>query len=341
MSVVFSGTNQGVFTQTAGNPAVILQVREGVDWIRTYNQTQIAAQTASTGYEFYYQFGMAPGTGVEYASNSGSSAVNTLWLTTGGFTPISNTINVLGAAVNITSISNATTPRVLVASTAALNTGMIVRLYNTNSEAGGLQLGAMDFTITVIDSTHFDLAYMSTIAATTGGQYRVVPFNPYFYPPRRVISAIASSTLNGANVAIVSMTVTHAFTVGQSVRLIIPTVTSVAFGMTSLNQVEATIVAVGAAGFNSTTNTITLNLDVSAAGTFAWPLSANGTFTPAQVVPVGADTAQANTSGVNPFEDAEINQGYIGIQLAGGAQSPAGVSGDVIYWVAGKSFNGQ
>lgn len=337
MSVVFSGTTQGVFTQTAGNPAQLLKIREGVDWIETRNITQMAAPLGTTGVEFFWQLGFPSGAAVQDAYNSGATATQKTYVTSGGFTNVTNTINTLGAAVNITSISNATPPVVTVASTAALSTGQIVRMYNTNSEANGLQLGSIDFTITVINGTTFSLPFMSAIAATTGGQYRVVPYDPYFYPPTRVISAITSSTLNGANVAVVSLTVTHAFTVGQKIRFLIPTVTSTAFGMSALNQVEGTILAVT----NSTTvNTITVNVDVSALGTFAWPVSANGTFTPAQVVPVGENTSQALLAGVNQFQDAELNNGYLAISLAGGINSPAGVSGDVIYWVAGKSFSG-
>lgn len=349
MSVVFSGTTQGVFTQVAGNPAKILQIREGVDWIRTYNQTQIAANAASTGYEFYYQFGMASGTGIEYRSNAGATAVDTTWLTVGGFTLVTNTVNTPGASVALTSISGATPPLVTVTPAllaGQLNNGDIVRIFNTT---GAQQLGSIDFTIGAVTpggagAGTFTLAYMRAIVAATAGTYRRIPYDPYFYPPTRVISEILNSTLNGANVAIVSFTVTHNYTVGQKIRFLIPTVNATAFGMTALNRVEATILAIGASGganVNNTTNTITVDVDVSAMTAFAWPVTANGAFTPAQVVPVGENTAQALTSGVNPFQDAEINQGYIGISLAGGTDSPAGVSGDVIYWVAGKSFNGQ
>jgi hypothetical protein len=56
-------------------------------------------------------------------------------------------------------------------------------------------------------------------------------------------------------------------------------------------------------------------------------------------VPVGESTATANAFGVNPFLDSEINQGFIGIQLAAGVNGPAGQANDVIYWKAGKFFN--
>lgn len=336
MSVVFSGTIQDVFTSdgTAKN----LIIRENVDWIQVTNLTQIAAQTASTGYEFKWIRGMANGSAIEYKSNAGSTAVNTEYIATGGFTPFDTTVNTPGASIALTAISNAATPVVSTANTAGLSDGDIVRLFNVT---GAQQLGGLDFTVgSVVANTSFTLAYMRQIVAGTNGTWRRIPYNPYFYPPSRVISAIAASTLNGAAVAIVSMTVTHAYTVGQKIRFVIPTVTSSAFGMTELDGVEATILAIGAAGINGTTNTITVDVDVTAMTAFAWPLTATSHFTPAQVIPVGANTAQALSSGVNPYLDAELNQGAIGITLAAGADSPAGVANDVIYWVAGKSFNG-
>jgi len=136
------------------------------------------------------------------------------------------------------------------------------------------------------------------------------------------------------------MTVTHPYTVGQKVRFIIPTINATYFGMTQLNDVEATILAVGAADADSVTNTITVDVDVSSFGTFAFPITTSGAFTPAQVVPIGQNMAQSILSNVNVLADSAINQGFIGVQLGAGANGPAGQANDVIYWVAGKSYNG-
>jgi len=335
MSVVFSGTNQGVFTSNGQAKTLIL--RSDVDYIRVYNQTQIAANAASTGYEFYWQRGMAAGTGIEYQSNAGATAVDTVWMTTGGFTLIDNTINVPGPLVALTAVSNATPPVVSTASTANLNNGDIVRLFNVT---GAQQLGGLDFTIgAIVANTSFTLAFMRAIVAGTTGNYRRIPYDPYFYPPSRVISKVRTVVVNGRNATQVTMTVTHNYTIGQVIRFIMPEVTPLAFGMPALNDVEAPIIAINTADVDGVTNTITVDLDSSALGTFAWPLTANGTFTPAQVVPVGENTAVANANGVNPFLGAQENRGFIGIQLGAGVNGPAGQNNDVIYWVAGKSFN--
>ena len=335
MAVVFSGTNQGVFTSTGAAQNVV--IREDVDWMLVTNQTKLIANALSTGYEFKWQRGFAPGTGIEYQSNAGGTAVDIVWLTAGGFTLFDTTVNVPGALVATTAVSGATPPVVATGNTAGLSNGDIVRMFNV---AGAQQLGGMDFTIgAIVANTSFTLAFMRAIVAGGAGNYRRIPYNPYFYPPTRVISKIRSTTLNGAQVTQVTMTVTHAFTVGQAIRFVIPTVTALAFGMTQLDGLQGTIVAVNAADVDGVTNTITVDIDSSSFTAFAWPLTLNVPFTPAQVVPVGENTAQALASNVNPYGDSEVNQGSIGITLAAGTDSPAGVVNDVIYWIAGKSFN--
>jgi hypothetical protein len=333
MSSVFSGTVQGFFTSNGA--AQILQIREDVDWINVYNTTVAAAnQTTAKGVQYYWQRGFPAGAMIAYFKSNAANAANlTQYLTTGGFTLINNTINIPGASIAISAVSNATPPVVSTANTGSLSNGNIVRLFNVT---GAQQLGGLDFTIgNVVTNTSFTLAYAPTIVAGTTGTYRAIPFDYYFYPPTRVISNISQAVQ-----PIITLLVTHAFTVGQRVRLIVPTVTATAYGMTQLNNVETTIVAINQADSNGVTNTITVNVDTSAMTAFAWPLTADPVHTPAQVVPVGENTAQAITSGTNILGDSEINLGYIGISLAGGASSPGGANNDVLYWVAGKSFSG-
>ena len=355
MSAVFSGTVQGSFTSNGS--AKILQIREGIDWINVYNTTQMAAnQTTAKGVQYYWQFGFPQGAMIAYFKSNAANAANlSQYLTSGGFSIVNNTINTPGPLTAITSISSASPPVVTVtSSTSTLSNGSIARLYNVTSD---LQLGGLDFTVgSVTANTSFTLAYMSSaaVAAGTGGNFAVIPYDPYFYPPVRIIAAIDVATAAGcvaaagspalaANQAIITLTVTHAFTIGQVVKFVIPTVTSAAYGMTQLNNVQGTIISVGdtsstAAG--ATTNTIRVNVDVSSFGTFAWPASSDPVHTPAQVVPVGENSAQAILSGSNFIGDSEVNQGFLGISLAGGAGSPGGANNDVIYWVAGKSFSG-
>ena len=111
--------------------------------------------------------------------------------------------------------------------------------------------------------------------------------------------------------------------------------------MTQLDGVEATILAIGTADVDGATNTITINVDTTAMGAFAWPLTTDGVFTPAQVIPVGENTAAALAAvpQANILGDAEQNTATMGMLLKSGANSPAGIAAQTIYWVAGKSFN--
>lgn len=312
---------QGSFTSTGANQTI--QVRSGVDWIRVYNYTQIAANSAATGYEFYWQFGMPAGGGLEYASNGGATAVNLVALAAGtGFTVVDSSINVPGPAVAITAGTNAVQPVYSTANTSGLATGSVVRLTNLTGQAN---LSGYDFTIdTVVAGTSFRIANAlanAPGAVATAGFYRIIPFDPLYYPTKRSIVKITQATQ-----AVVTTSVNHGYVPGMSVRLSVPTV----FGMTQADGLLVNITAV-------TAGTFTVNLDTTAFSAFVFPSAAAVPFTPASCVPVGEETDQF--SNPNLLDDATVNTAYIGVILAAGVNSPAGQANDVIYWMAGKSFN--
>ncbi len=331
MSVVFSGTFSGRFT--SDGTSTFIPLPSGVDWMHVRNETVSYAAGADTGAEFYWQRGDTNGRGTIYVKTTTTNALQVGQIAANsGFFLTDKTINVPGASVALTSISNATPPVVATGSTAGLVNGDIVRIFSTT---GAQQLRGIDFTIgSIVSNTSFTLAFMRSIAAATTGTYRRIPYNPYFYPSTRIISKISA-----ASQAIVTMTVTHEYKVGQKIRFVVPTVNSTAFGMTELNGVEATIVAINQADANGVTNTITVDVDTSGFTAFAWPLTAAGDFTPAQIVPVGQNTAESLDLGVDILSDATFNTAQFGMTLAAGTLSPAGAANDVITWVAGKSFN--
>lgn len=317
---------QGNFTSTGANKT--LEIRSDVDWMRVYNLTQAAAANANAGVEFYWQRGFATNNGMVYFHAAGSQVISISTAAAGigagaigGFTLVDSSTQSTGAATALTAISTAATPRVTVASTALLTTGDVVRL---NTIAGAPQLGGIDFTITVIDATHFDLANMAqlTVAGTTGF-YRKLNFPSLYYPRRRFITKITQATS-----AVVTTSVDHGYTVGQEIRFNVPSV----YAMTQMDGLSGTVTAV-------TAGTFTVDIDSSAFTAFAFPLAAIVPFSPAESIPFGEDTAQALSSAVDILGDATINQGYIGMVLGGGAASPGGANADVMYWVAGKSFN--
>lgn len=317
---------QGRFTSDGSTRTI--SIRSDVDWMKVYNITVAAAnQTTAVGVEYYWQRGFPAGAMWEYLKSNAANAANlSQYATSGGFTLVDSSSQAPGAAIAITAGTNATQPVYSTANTSTLATGSIVRLDNST---GQLQLSGIDFEVdSVVSNTSFRMRYVldsAPGAAATAGNYRIIPYNPIFYPRRRYIINIT----NAAS-AVVTLSVTHGYTVGQQVRFNVPAI----FGMVEMNGLIGTITAV-----NTTLNTITVNIDSSAFTAFDIPASADVPLTWAQTVPLGEDTAQALSSSVNILGDATENQAVLGISLAAGANSPAGQTSDVIYWVAGKSFS--
>jgi hypothetical protein len=324
---------QGRFTSTGVNQTI--QLRSDLDWMKVYNYTVAgASQTTAVGVEYYWQRGMAAGTGIEYKKSNAANAANlTAAMTSGGFTLVDSSIQVPGALNNgstgVSAVSNATPPVVTVGSTAGMSAGNVVRLYNITN---GQQVGGMDFTIgyNTFSGTTFSLDYMVSLGAAVGaaGSFRVIPFDPIFYPRRRYMTKVSTGTST-----VVTMSVTHGYQVGQAVRFIVPA----AFGMVELDGLIGNITAIDTT--TTTGNSITVDIDSSSFTTFAFPASTAVPVSFAEVVPVGENTAVALNAGADILSDATVNTAYLGIILGAGANGPAGQNNDVVYWVAGKSFS--
>lgn len=319
---------QGRFTATGS--AVTLQIRSDVDWMAVYNITVGAAsQTTAVGVKYYWQRGFPTAAKwTTFKSNAANAANLEQYITSAGFTLVDSSVNPNAALqATITAISNASIPVVSNSGTNGLSAGDVVRLYNV---ASAQQVGGFDFTVgyNTLTTGTFSLDYMSQIVAGTTGSFRKLNFDPLFYPRRRYITKISQAAS-----AVVTLSVTHGYKVGQEVRFIVPD----AFGMSEISGLLGTITAINTATTNG--NTITVNIDSSGFTAFAWPLSAAVPFTAAEVVPVGEDTSAALAAGVDILSDATLNTGYIGMVLTGGANNPGGGASDVVYWVAGKSFS--
>jgi len=333
MSVVFTGTNQGRFT--SDGEAKIIALRSDLDWMWVKNQTVSYAAGAGTGAEFYWQRGMAQGRGTIYTKTAVTGALAVAQIAANeGFYLVDTSVNLPGPSLALTGITNGNPPVVNTANTSSLSDGDVVRIFST---VGALQLRGLDFAIDALTpGVSFELAYMAAIASANpgAGTFRRIPYTALFYPEVRFITKISQATE-----AIITLSVVHEFTIGQVVRLIVPTVTATTYGMTELDGLQVTIIDIDQADADGVTNTITIDVDTTGFTAFAFPLTTAPGFTPAQVVPMGENTAEAISAGVNILGDSTENTGLIGIQLRAGASSPAGVEGNVIYWVAGKSFS--
>lgn len=315
---------QGRFTGDGSSQ--VLSLRSDVDFMWVYNETQLGAQN-NVGVQYYWQRGMAAGTGIRFFKSGGVNTLNALTLAAGeGFTLFDSSGNATGNSIAVTATTNATQPVISTANTAGLATGSIVRLIDITNRHN---LDGFDFEIdTIVANTSFRMRWplVNNPGGVGGaGFYRQVIFDPIYYPRRRFIANISQAAQ-----AVVTTTVTNGFTVGQEVRFNIPA----EFGMIQLNGLSGTIVAI-----NAGANTFTVDIDSSAFTTFAFPGNAAVPFTFAQVVPLGEDTGIALALATDILADATINQAALGIILAGGPDSPGGDAGDVMYWVAGKSFS--
>lgn len=202
------------------------------------------------------------------------------------------------SAANPAVVSDASTGTLLANST-------VVRMFNTT---GMLQIAGMDFTVgTVNAGVSFQLRYMNTtgFAVATNADWRIIPFDPQFYPRRRFITSITAAAS-----AVITLSVAHNFVVGERVRIFNPDTN---FGMPQINGQLGTITAVT----TGATNTITVDIDSSGYTAFAFPTSAVAAagITFPQVIPVG-ESGNVLTAATNNVSARRI---LIGSNALGGA----------------------
>lgn len=325
--------------------AKILPFTQGVSWIKIVNATVSSAVagagTNDRGFEFFWQNGMINNDCSVTFYNGATTAVNirsALALGVNGIRLVDTSIIQRPNLTRTpTAISNAAIPVVsdVGCAAAGLAAGDIVRMYNT---LGALQLCGIDFTVGTVNADDFQLAHMAAIVAAAApgaaARYVRIPYDSYWYPKHRYISKVRAWPTDRTK-AQITLTVTHGYQVGQTVRFVVPA----QYGMTQLNGLEGTIVRINENDTNST-NTIIVDIDVNGFTAFAFPLTGAVPFSPAMVVPVGMDTAEA-LSVIPPYDiltDATQNTAYRGLILAPGAQSPAGLVNEKIFWYAGTSY---
>ncbi len=182
-------------------------------------------------------------------------------------------------ALSGTEITTANPAVATMADTGSIQVGSVVRLDNTTAM---LQISGYDIEVTAVTSnTNITLNIDSNNfanAATAGNARLIIPGR--FFPRFRYIVPLAGAVgITQATSAVVSVSVTHDFSVGESVSFRVPT----AYGMSEINNLDGTVTAVG-------TYTITVNIDSSGFTAFLPPLSATyaAGVSPAIIVPSGA-----------------------------------------------------
>lgn len=302
----------GYFTSTGSS--VIIPCRSDFDYFEVLNYTQMAT-TQATGrvVRSAWQRGFANGSALTGTKTNSTSAMNEIIATSGGFTLVDTARQAFSTAVAYSAITNANPAVVSTGTTSGVVAGDTVRIYNPLA----YQLSGMDFSIdTIVGATSFNLPYMGSApgdAAPGAGTWRRIAYDPIYAPRRRFITNITQATS-----AVVTVSVTHGYVVGQKVLFVVPTV----YGMTQMNGLTGEIIAI-----NTTTNTITVNIDSSAFTAYAWPRASVVPFTFAQVVPEG-EIPTLSTA-------ATQNKAVLGIQLG---SAVCGSASDVMYWRGWKAF---
>lgn len=317
---------QGMFT--SNGHAATINLYSGVDWLKIINLTNSAAnQTTAVPVAWYWQNGMPAAAGISYWKSNAANAANLQqYNLTNGFTLVDTSLAIPGNPVAVMSTTNANPFVVDTGTTTGLVVGSVVRL---SSVAGQPNVNGFDFSVGAV-SAGVSFTAAATFANAPGGAggagfYRIIPYNPLYYPSRRTIANITQA----AN-AVVTTTVAHTYKVGQQVTFRV----NADFGMTQINYLVGNITAV-------TTYTFTTDINSTAFSAFVWAnFPAADTYP--QVLPVGEDTALALANNVYEFGDAIVNQAYRGISFPGGSAAatagPAGINNDVIMWVAGVSY---
>jgi hypothetical protein len=310
-------------TYTSDGTSQLVDIPADVVKFELFNLTYFGSTAATTVEETaWWVLGLADDSAyIGNKTNGAATIAITSMATSGGFTLLDRSGNPVGNQVAVTGITNADPMVVSTGTTTGLVAGDTVRLYaDTTAPSTANQIYNRDYTIdTVVASTSFSLPYTGVApgAAETGGAfYRKVNINSPFYPRNRLISNISKAAS-----AVIEMTVTHGFTVGQLVRIYCPA----SWGMSEINGQLATITAI-----STTNNTITVNINSSAYTTFAYPSNAvaSAGIDQPQVVPVG----EAATSPYqNLLDDATDNVSQVQMSLGSGV---VGAASDLMRWIA-------
>lgn len=372
--------------RTYANP-VIISIPSGADWVKVRNFSQYGLNgvttanfqgtaNASIGVEFYWQRGMAPGTGIVVYKGATTAALDGDTLVSGGFTLFdsstssANSNQNAGPAIATTASTNATQPVVSTGTTTGLFVGAVVRMSNTAQT----DVNGIDMVVGAVSAgANFTLLTASNALATAPGAiggagfYRIVNTDPLFYPRRRFVTNITQA-VNGQ----VSTSVAHNYVAGQAVRFSIPSQS----GMVELNSTPQNNYATATVVTVVDSYNFTINIDTTAFTAFTWPTIAQQPSNFPEVIPVGEDTAAAlvSTQPQTPLDvngnqifstntgilsDSTVNTGFFGMILGSGGNgnalttpiigpagsgttSNAGVvsAPDTLYWVAGKSTYG-
>lgn len=219
-------------------------------------------------------------------------------------------VNALGFGATVTggALSKAN-PAQLTSTAHGLQTGDQIMITGPFTAATAMnQLGGLIFSVTVTASNTVTIPIDTSAAnftATTVTTWRKVVTPAYYYPQNATITGITA-----ANPIVITTSTNHGLTVGQQIRIRVPSV----YGMTQANNLTGVITA-------KTATTITVgSIDSSAFTAFAWPATTAVPLSPCQVIPIGSGPSATTFLPVTQYnfdtlDDATQNQSFYGFTV--------------------------
>jgi hypothetical protein len=321
----------GSFTTPAsGNANQILQLPFVPDLVEVWVQGNSSgdnwtsdASPGPTKYAFW-QKGMASGSALVTANTAGAATDTSVFLSSGGITPIVTAANLYGPQEAGSGISKATPAVMTLTNSGLYNTGDIVLIEATT---GALQFSGIPWMLTQDNGTttyylgtssnKFSSNGFAAAATNVVVQKLLSPlsFTPY-------VSFIVNMTLGATTT--VTTSIPHGLSVGDTVRLVIPS----PWGPTQISGQQGQVTAV------SDITVFTVNINSSAATAFAFPTTAQagaGVSWP-QVIPFG-DQASA-------FDLSAMDNDYQGLIIGNSSTVGAAILSEnsaLVLWRAQRS----
>ena len=320
----------GSFTTPAsGNANQILKLPFVPDliemWIMGNSSGDNWTSSANPGPAKYafWQSAMAAGTALVSANTAGAATDTSVFLSTGGITPIVSAANLIGPSQAGSGISKATPAVMTLTNSNVYNTGDVAILESTT---GALQFSGIPWSLVSTGATTYNLGIVGTTfssagfsAAATNVVTRKVSF-PFAFTP--YVSYIVGMTLGATTTVVTSFP--HGLSAGDSVRLVIPA----AWGPSQISGQQGVVTSITDA------LTFVVNINSSAATAFAFPTSAiaGAGVTWPQVIPFG-DQASA-------FDLSATDQNFQGFIIGNSATAGAAILSEnsaLVMWRAQRS----
>lgn len=320
----------GSFTTPAsGNANQVLKLPFVPDLIELWVQGNASgdnwtssANPGPTKYAFW-QSGMASGSALVSANTAGAATDTSVFLSSGGITPVTSAANLIGASQAGSGITKATPAVMTLTNSNVYSTGDVVFLESTT---GALQFSGIPWSVVKTGATTYNLGISGTAfsssafaAAATNVVTRQVSF-PFAFTP--YVSYIVGMTLGATTTVVTSFP--HGLTAGDVVRLVIPS----PWGPVQVSGQQGTVLSVTDA------ITFVVGINSSAASAFAFPTTAQagaGVSWP-QVIPFG-DQASA-------FDLSATDQDYQGFIIGNNATVGAAILSEnsaLVLWRAQRS----